>query len=542
MRRLFRMHPLKRFAFTTGLATLAIALVSILASHGASAQAQPVLGSCPGPGVVNGIPNQFCNATITWLSNATAAAQHLFLILIGIELAWTAILYAFQKEQLGEFVAAFLLKMMGVQFFFALLLAPASPLGLQTLLPQIMQSFLQLGNQVTGQTNTLDPAATLQIGLDGASKVFANLPQPEFTFSFDLLNLQGTLGPSLRDDLTIAFAMLVCVVFAAIIAFVLFVSFVIVAGEVIMTMIEAYVMIGAGAVMLGFTGSRWTMTFGERYIGYAIAIGIKLFVIIIVIGLGTTLSAGWDSLLHDVGAVQLTGAANFSKLEGIVSDYLTIASGAVVFMILVTKLPALAASMMNGSPSLTLGGAMASAGSLGGAVAGVTAAVAGAAKGAASKAESSVSSLRDASAVNDKIKAAKSSNAPAKPDSAGASGKGAGKVGSLGSNGSSSKASDLAGAAAELASASSASSLGPQSPKLPKATNDTRASTEKAGLSSLSRERAHAQKEARNNALDAVGALASGTLDAGASALRPLTELDAHAGGGSVNVNLRMPE
>ena len=61
-----------------------------------------------------------------------------------------------------------------------------------------------------------------------------------------------------------------------------------------MALVESYVVVGAGFIFLGFGGSRWTAPYVERYIALAVAVGVKLMVLYMLIGAGMTLSASMD--------------------------------------------------------------------------------------------------------------------------------------------------------------------------------------------------------------------------------------------------------
>ncbi|EQD71861.1 membrane protein, partial [mine drainage metagenome] len=56
----------------------------------------------------------------------------------------------------------------------------------------------------------------------------------------------------------------------------LYLGFGLVALQLMMTLMEMYMVLGIGSVMLGFLGSRWTVQFGERYASYAASVGVKL--------------------------------------------------------------------------------------------------------------------------------------------------------------------------------------------------------------------------------------------------------------------------
>jgi type IV secretion system protein TrbL len=398
VKRFVRMHPVSRFAATVSLAVLSMLVISLVQAHPASAA--NVLACPPTNLGFNSIPNTFCIATGDWLMRAQNIAKGFFFSLVAVEMAWSMILYVLQKDNLGELLTSWLLKIMGICFFYAVIL------NANIWLPAILNSFIQLGNQVTAQNVALDPENIFETGLAFCNAVFSNLPQAQFPgWEAGPTVFNPNISGTIVDNLTVVFEMFVSVVFAAIVCLIIFAAFVVVAGQLLMTLIEAYIMISAGAVMLGFMGSRWTMSWGEKYIGYAISIGIKLFVTFVILGLGSTLFGTWYTLLGAIHGIVFDGPNTISLLSTLVQDYLSIGAAAIVYLMLVIKLPGLASSMLNGSPSLSFGGAAGTAAAVAGAVTGIAAGVANAVGGALSKAGGAASALKDASAVEDKIDA-----------------------------------------------------------------------------------------------------------------------------------------
>ena len=127
-------------------------------------------------------------------------------------------------------------------------------------------------------------------------------------------------------------------------------AFAIIAGQLLITLIESYIVIGAGVFMLGFTGSRWTLVFGEKYVGYAVSVGIKLFMLELIVGLGFDLGQQWGSLFANGIAPPET--------------YIEVVGAALVFGFLAWQIPSLAASLMNGAPRMTLGSFVSTAGAV----------------------------------------------------------------------------------------------------------------------------------------------------------------------------------
>ena len=76
----------------------------------------------------------------------------------------------------------------------------------------------------------------------------------------------------------------------------------VVAGQLLVTLIESYFVISAAVIFLGFGGSRWTQDFVQKYLGYAIAVGVKLMTIYLLIGASSTLFNGWAALLSSANS------------------------------------------------------------------------------------------------------------------------------------------------------------------------------------------------------------------------------------------------
>jgi type IV secretion system protein TrbL len=307
-----------------------------------------VAAAASGSGTLTDVANAFKLTSGTWISTALAYARHLFFALVALELAWTGVTYLLQRDNLSDFVANLVLKLMGVFFFLAVLQnAP-------TWIPDIVNSFAQAGSTIGGQTNVLDPSATFGEGLQLAEAMVVSINSPDmFT----------AMIPALLSVL--------CAIWVV-------AAYAVVAGQLMVTLIESYIIISAGLFFLGFSGSRWTLPFSERYIGYAISVGIKLFMLYLIIGLGQTLTIQWLTLFKP-------GVAAAPQL------YIGVAGSALVFMLLGWQIPNLAASLMNGSPSMSFGAiantasSMAvGAASLTGTGVGVTAAIAAAGVGSTS--------------------------------------------------------------------------------------------------------------------------------------------------------------
>jgi type IV secretion system protein TrbL len=274
-----------------------------------------------GSGTLTDVANAFKLTSGTWISTALAYARRLFFALVKLELAWTGVTYVLQRDNLSDFVANLVLKFMGVFFFLAVL--QNAPLWI----PAIVNSFAQAGASIGGQTGVLDPSATFGEGLQLAEAMVVSINSPDM------------------------FSAIIPALLAVLCSIWVVAAYAVVAGQLMVTLIESYIVISAGLFFLGFSGSRWTLTFSERYIGYAISVGIKLFMLYLIIGLGQTLTAQWLTLFKP-------GVAASPQL------YIGVAGSALVFTLLGWQIPNLAASLMNGSPSMSFGAIANTAGSM----------------------------------------------------------------------------------------------------------------------------------------------------------------------------------
>ena len=271
-----------------------------------------------------------------WFTAAAGAANRLFGLLALIEFAWTAVILVLDKSDLQGWTAALIRRMMFVGAFMALLVN--GPLWI----PAIIDSFAILGQNAAGIGGAgLSPGDVFVRGL----QIAANLGESASRAGF-FVNPASALALVLAAVLT-------------------FLAFVIISVHFIMALVESYVVVGAGFIFLGFGGSRWTAPYVERYIALAVAVGVKLMVLYMLIGAGMSLSGAWT-------ARALTAGLAASPIM----EALDIMGGAIIFGILCWQAPKFTASLLGGSPNFS-GGDIAAVG-FAGAQAGIAVATLGA--------------------------------------------------------------------------------------------------------------------------------------------------------------------
>ena len=284
--------------------------------------------------VLTGIQNMVQSSSSGWMSAALGLAQGLFVGLAGIEIAWTGIHWVLKKNDLSDFIASFALKMISILFFYMLL--QEAPVWI----PMIINSFAQAGQTVGASGGggipvvALDPSSVFEQGMTVSGAIWSSFQ-----------NASSTMG--IGQTVAGAFATLSGSLFSII-------AYGLLALQILITNIESYIIIGGGALLLGFNGSKWTQVFAEKYLGYAVSVGIKLFVLYLIVGLGQNLANTW-----------VTQLGTFTPETVIQVGVAALIYGAMGIMV-----PGIAGSMLNGSPSMSLGNTV-------GAAAGVAAGRAG---------------------------------------------------------------------------------------------------------------------------------------------------------------------
>src|SRR5512135_2344666 len=211
------------------------------------------------------LATQYQAASAGWMTAALAYALHLFYLLVAIEIPVSAIFYLFYKEGLADFLAALLIKLLALLFFWVLM--QEAP----TWIPAILQSFTQAGAGISG-TPTLDPSSVFDQGVTVATAMLTSINNASIFSAFLLIVIAGLCAVGI----VLAYA--------------------VIAAQLLITLVESYLVMGGGVLMLGFAGSRWTLIFTERYFGYVVSVGIKLFVLYLIIGLGSTLATQWAAV------------------------------------------------------------------------------------------------------------------------------------------------------------------------------------------------------------------------------------------------------
>lgn len=266
--------------------------------------------------------DQFRAVRMTWLTTAATYANRLFGILALIEFAWTAAILVLERTDLQGWTAALIRKMMFIGMFFALLNFGAD------WIPRIINSFQTIGQTASG-LGSLAPTDVLVKGLNITGNLLSGAASSGW---------MGNFGTALS------------LVFAALLAFLAFLGLTV---QLVVTLVESYLVVGAGFIFLGFGGSRWTAPYVERFISLAVSTGVKIMVLYLLLGAGLTLTNGWVA-----AARAIPGSAEPAV------DALDIAASAVLLLMICWNVPKFTAGILGGTPAFTGGDAVGTVGGL----------------------------------------------------------------------------------------------------------------------------------------------------------------------------------
>ena len=267
-----------------------LTIVCALAAQPAFAQEGSVLTS---------LQSQITTAAKGWETTVMDAAKSLFWILATIEIGIASVWLALQAASLDSWFAELVRRIMFIGFF-AFVLAQGP-----TFAKAVVDSLFQIG----AGGGTASPADVFNAGLAVATKMSEKI--------------QFGLFEDNALAISAAFAMVVVVI-----------SFSLVAAIFVSVMVEMYIGLLAGMIMLGLGGSSYTKDFAIRYLVYAFSVGLKLMALV---------------MISRIGSEVLIGLANEPDIGDQFQTALAIAGVAVVVFIVAIYVPNIMQGVVQGA-------------------------------------------------------------------------------------------------------------------------------------------------------------------------------------------------
>src|ERR1700722_3290309 len=216
---------------------------------------------------LNSVAIQFYNAGIKYSSAIQPYALKLFFALFLIDIIVTWIQYTAEGQLDPSYFLGRMIKHILSGGFIYLMIVNAF-----TWMNAVITSFSDIGAAVSGLPN-LSPQSILQLGGKMAQTIFDAPASTSVMSNLEMAIIQSVSG------------------------FVVLLAFTITAIALLFTLVESYIAIGGGVILLGFGGSRFTGSAAEGYFPFVIRVGVRLLFFYLVLGVGVQLATQWNAAI-----------------------------------------------------------------------------------------------------------------------------------------------------------------------------------------------------------------------------------------------------
>jgi len=200
-----------------------------------------------------------------WSSRLRGFAISIFWSLATIQLVWTLGPMVARRVELGDILSELAMFVIKTAFFFSLLTYSVD------WAQAIIDSFRHAGAHAAGVSTMLHPGDMFTLGVTLANTVS----------DVDTWNPLTGVG----------------IMFSAL---VILLSFAFIAAFMAITLIESYLVINAAMIFMGFGGSQITREYAIMPFRYALAVGAKLFVLTLIVGIIMASARDWQTAYrHD---------------------------------------------------------------------------------------------------------------------------------------------------------------------------------------------------------------------------------------------------
>src|SRR5271156_1188818 len=215
----------------------------------------------------NDIATQFYNAGANYSTAIQPYAIKLFVALLLIDILVTWIQFIAEGQLDAPHFLGRLIKQILTGGFVYLMIVNAF-----SWMNAVIKSFSSIGAAVTGLP-ALNPQTVLEVGTNMASTIFNSPGNASMMTNFEQAIVQSVA------------------------AFIVLLTFVVTAAMLLLTLVESYLVIGGGVILLGLGANRFTAPAAEGYFGYVIRVGVRLLFFYLVLAIGVQMASQWSTAL-----------------------------------------------------------------------------------------------------------------------------------------------------------------------------------------------------------------------------------------------------
>jgi type IV secretion system protein TrbL len=286
----------------------------------------------------NDIATQFYNAGAHYSAAVQPYAIKLFFALLLLDILVTWIQFTAEGQlDASHFLGRLIKHILSGGFVYLMIVNAFSWMN------AVIKSFSSIGAAVTGLP-ALNPQTVLEVGTNMASTIFNSPGNASMMTNFEQAIVQSVA------------------------AFIVLLTFVVTAAMLLLTLVESYLVIGGGVILLGLGANRFTAPAAEGYFGYVIRVGVRLLFFYFVLAVGVQMANQWSAaLVAACKPVPATlpwwttyglppSAIVTTVCSGTISaaDMLNYTAFSVVFMVVSIAVPHMAAGIAGGTIGLAL--------------------------------------------------------------------------------------------------------------------------------------------------------------------------------------------
>lgn len=347
-------------ALTTRAPTVRVALLVLLslalagAAHAAELRLDPVV-------------DLWNSKRAEIMGRVIAVGKATLMLLITLDLVWSAGQWAMEKDNLASLGAELVRKLM--HYGLALWLLTAAP----EWVPVVINSFVKVGQiaggDTTGSMSSLSPDQIFGKGRDliglfwsGTGRLLGVGMAVMGTglaagLAFSAIPFVGTVGVAvvIITVVLVVVLLLLYLAFNVIVSAAIIWSYGLLILQILLMSLEGALLLGLGVVLLAFGGNPWLREYSSRYFNYLIGLGMRFAVLTLtmsVIGVGYDLSAEARSGLNQDYWIWIADHLPSIPIPNPV-PYVMLALQCVAEALLVAKAPDLVAALMQGGSGLT---------------------------------------------------------------------------------------------------------------------------------------------------------------------------------------------